>query len=144
MDIPVLAIEACQYKDLPSHSKVISKNQLEYYTWIHLPPEFGRDFTLFDLSETQPTVVEIPDFYKFVYRQAKRPWIRIFTKILNTRVGYHQYRLNFIHDHTSDIVSIYINYTIQDDNPAKPYIYMNRKEGEISESNICQQALQVQ
>lgn len=129
LDIPVFAIEACQYKDLPSNSKVINKNTLDYYTWIHLPPEFGREFTLFEMIQLQPESESVDDFFKYIERQPKRPWIRIITKILDLSVGYHLYRLCFIHDVTNDVASIYFNYTIQNDNTCRPYIYMDREPG---------------
>lgn len=136
MQIPVLSVEACHYKDLPCNSKVFNKNTLDYYLWIHLPPEFGREFTLFEMIELQPESKAVKDFFKFIDRQPKRPWIRTITKILNLDIGYHLYRLCFVHDNTGDVASLYFNYTIQDDHPYKPYVYMNREEGETCESNL--------
>lgn len=55
-----------------------------------------------------------------------RPWIDIPTNLLNTSVGIHTYILRFKNKLTSDILLLSFRYAIQDDDPDKPYIYMNR------------------
>ena len=80
------------------------------------------------------------DYYDFIQRNCRRPWIRIDSCILDTSIGQHTYRFQFINRETDDVYSLYLSYIIQDDNPDRPYVYMNEKEGESDGiCNICQQ-----
>ena len=123
--VPIQALEACNYQDLPKNTLVINKLNLEYFLWVHIP-RFANDFELFQVDEIMPNNGELIKFRYFMKREYKKPWIRITSKILNTEVGQHIYRLHFVHEFTKDVISLYFSYIIQDDNPCKPYIYMNR------------------
>lgn len=55
-----------------------------------------------------------------------RPWIEIESKVLDTKPGLHIYMLKWINKVTLDVHLQYFSYSIQTDNPEKPYIYMDR------------------
>lgn len=124
---PVFTLEACLRNEIPSKGIVINPKMFEYFTWIKLPSLFGSGFSLFEFVEIEPRVDNMIDFYKFVQQDKGHPWIRVITKILDTSIGYHLYRMSFIQSHTNDVASLYFTYTIQDDSPCKPYIYMERR-----------------
>ena len=123
--LPIQAIEACTYQDLPKHTVVINILNLEYYLWVHIP-RFAKDCNLFQVDEIMPNTGELLKFQYFMHQEYKKPWIRITSKILNTEIGQHIYRLHFVHEFTKDVISLYFSYIIQNDDPCKPYIYMNR------------------
>jgi hypothetical protein len=56
-----------------------------------------------------------------------RPWIDIKSTALNMDVGHHVYKLHFRQKYTNVLSNLFFAYTIQNDNPEKPYIYMNRE-----------------
>lgn len=60
------------------------------------------------------------------YDELGKPWIDIPVDCLDLGIGLHTYALEFINLVTGDTFYQYFNYTIQDDKPKKPYIYMDR------------------
>lgn len=126
MDIPVQSLESCTYDDISKYSKVINLNTLEYFLWIHIPEDISRNFELFQIDQVSPKLSEITNFKLFVKRDCRKPWLRITSKILDTSVGMHTYRLQFVNRCTDDVVSLYFCYIIQNDNPDKPYVYMDK------------------
>lgn len=63
---------------------------------------------------------------QYYYDELERPWIDIPVDCLNLGIGLHTYTLEFINLTTGDTFYQYFNYTIQNDKPKKPYIYMKR------------------
>lgn len=57
-----------------------------------------------------------------------RHWVDIPTEKLNLVAGYHLYRIQFVDSLLGVENTLYFAYNIQDDNPATPYIYMNRNK----------------
>ena len=68
------------------------------------------------------------DFADFVERDEQRPWIDIQATILDTMTGQHVYRMTFQKPDCKLKATCWFSYIIQDNNPEKPYIYMNRDE----------------
>ena len=66
------------------------------------------------------------DVAKYEWDEAHRGWVTISPYYLDLEVGRHTYALEFINTATSDTVTRYFVYKIQDDHPDKPYIYMTR------------------
>ena len=63
---------------------------------------------------------------RYDYDELEHPWVDIPIDCIDLNAGLHTYALEFINLVTGDTFYQYFNYTIQDDKPAKPYIYMNR------------------
>ena len=129
-DIPVQHLEACAYSDLGVHSVVINLLNLEYEVWIHIP-SFCRGCRLFQIDEFLPENREAAAVLASARQEPGKPWIRITPHSLNISPAYHSYRLHFINCRTDDVFSLYIAYIIQDDNPEKPYVYMNESREHI-------------
>lgn len=120
-----------------ANAKVINKEDIEYYVYFHIPTKFASHSILVDMYklDDEPEAV---DYVDLASRDCMRPWIRMPSKLLDTNSGHHLYKLVFINKKTDDIFSFFVSYIIQDDNPDKPYIYMNREEdGGCVLSNIC-------
>lgn len=118
------------YHDALSHSKIINKESLEFYTWIRIPNELCNRLSLYGVKVYDTSVWKDIDFSDMVFRENHRPWIRILTSKLDTSVGSHMYKFAFVDIDLDDYVSLYFAYKIQDDNPNKPYIYINRDSGD--------------
>lgn len=54
------------------------------------------------------------------------PWIDISTDAMNLSVGPHMYQFSFRNTRFGEMMYLYLYYNLQDDNPEKPYIYMDR------------------
>ena len=68
----------------------------------------------------------LEDVGHYEYDELRRPWVDISVDCLEKSIGLHTYVLEFINPDTGDTFYQYFNYTIQDDDPDKPYIYMER------------------
>lgn len=53
-----------------------------------------------------------------------RIWYKFKSELLNMETGYHQYRMSFRNNFTGDTCLLYFAYIIQNNNPDKPYYYM--------------------
>lgn len=110
--------------------QVINKNELPYILPIKLSEGWKLSWRLYEVVELTPTYRVIDNFNEIFTVVPNRPWVDAKSSGLNTVAGYHKYRLSLI-DATTDIVTfLYFGYQIQDDNPDKPYIYMNREESD--------------
>lgn len=109
------------------NNKLIQDKEL----WIVLPTQYV-DYILTDIIEIgKSTTVtsELREGHIF----------RISFDQLNTSTGLHQYEIYLKHPITSDLISCYFQYIIQNDNPETPYIYMNREENKDATENIFEQ-----
>ena len=134
MKYPENNLEACFYNQLPTYTPVFNLSTIEHFMWVHLPSIcIERCGTLFEISEiVDGKSVEV-NIYSTITREGNKPWLRLLSSSLNLSTGQHIYKLSFIDKHTDDVFSLYISYIIQNDNPDKPYIYMNRDDNTISD-----------
>lgn len=119
----------CEYGDIAKNITVFNKNQFEYWTWIQLPSQVLRDFELYEINEYFPNKGEA-DWIGKVTRECGRPWLKAQKELFNLEIGKHVYQLKFVNKYTDDIVTYYSAYIIQDSEPSKPYIYMDRSSDE--------------
>lgn len=83
---------------------------------------------IIDLTKPKdPKFVEIKPINQDIIM---RPWIEIESKWLDTTPGVHEYILVWEDPITIDNHLQYFTYSIQNDNPEKPYIYMKREKCE--------------
>lgn len=120
-------VNACNYHELPKNTPVVNKLQFEPYIWISIASARKKHLIVYEICEilednTKDTSNQIT---KYTCDKCK-PWIQIQSEYMNTKVGYHLYRIGFIDPVTDDICYMFFSYIIQDDNPDKPYIYMKR------------------
>ena len=120
----ILTLTSCKYKDLPKYSTVINSNELEYFLWVYLNPEYVRDATFISAQELTDDVPVITFPNTFI--RPSTSWIRMKTDNLNQKPGLHIYRFQFANPQTNDVFSLYANYVIQTSDVEKPYIYMKR------------------
>lgn len=84
--------------------------------------KLSDDTFYLDSLEVYDPNVDIPLFKS----ELDRPWIDIDTDLLDKSVGLHTYIIRFESKLTGDLTFQQFSYIIQNDNPEKPYIYMNR------------------
>ena len=123
---PTFQISAVKYKDVAANSRVISASEVEYFLYVSVPAEIARCFELYQVDE-------IKDKAEFVCRKGLwdhepgRRWYRFKSHMLNLESGYHIYRLSFVNTRTNDTLLLYFAYTLQTNDPKKPYDYMDKE-----------------
>lgn len=120
------------YSEASAHSVVLNVNQLEYYTWIELPHDIGKFLNLYSVQEfNTPKGPVSVEFAEKITRDCLRPWLKVETSFFNTECGFHMYKFQFVDTRTSDMLSLYFAYNLQNDNPDKTdYIYMSGRNAE--------------
>ena len=123
---PVTHVKATVKENVPLYTKVINKNSVPYYMIVELPLFTKYELRFVAMSEdTSEELTEVP--LSYIQSTNCHPYIDILSEGLNTEVGQHDYMLRYVDCFTGDIVPLYFSYIIQDDNPNKPYIYMDKE-----------------
>lgn len=126
MGYPVFQLNAVPHKDVASASKVFSLQEVEYFLFIRVAPDFARNFELYQVDEIRDEAEFVCPKYLWEHDPG-RMWYRFHSKMLNLETGYHTYRLSFVNTFTHDTSLLYIAYVIQNNNPKKPYMYMDKE-----------------
>ena len=121
-----------RYDEASINSVVLNVNQLEYFTYLELPHDIAKFLSLYCVQEFNTTKGPIElDYSDKITRECLRPWLKIETSIFNTECGFHMYKFQFVDTRTTDVVSLYFAYNLQNSNPDKTsYIYMKNRNAE--------------
>lgn len=132
MNFSVCKLLAGNYSEISSNVKLFNTNELTDYLWIKLPNRYSRPFNLIELDSIQPESCSVDITDDSVFKE--NIWVKIPKDKLNLSAGNHVYRIKLQSVYSEDtVVMLYFSYIIQDDNPDKPYIYMNRD----SSTDVC-------
>jgi len=123
--IPVVQLKACEFSNLSDCSPVWNKSTIPYYVYIRVSADIMRECALYQVDEicdksSRPVIPHA------IVRDTNC-WLRATMELLNLDPGHHVYKLSFIRRFDNAVFSLYIAYYVQDDNPEKPYVYMNRE-----------------
>ena len=121
MNVPVFSLDA-NFQNLYT-TPVVHKYDVEYFLYIHIPVEISRYYEVFQLDQVSP-VAKCMDMSFGIFREARKPWIRIISKLLDWTIGLHTYRLSLVNRISNDTTCLYFGYILQDNHPEQPYIYM--------------------
>lgn len=132
MEYPVCKLDACNYNELSKHTKVYNINCIDQFVWIYLSPDICSHLDIFRIEEIVPSTQADVDG-GCVSREGTC-WIKLCSSGLSMLPGQHVYKITMLHRHTADLVPLYFSYILQDDNPEKPYVYMNK---DATESCTC-------
>lgn len=125
-DRPVLQLTACTYDKIASNTSVLNLDEMSYYMWIYTDPDVTSDCYFYEAAELDKE--NGPIIFADTFEQKGPSWIQVKTDFLDKEVGLHIYRLTFVDRITDDVFNLFFAYIIQDDNPDKPYVYMNRSD----------------
>lgn len=126
MDYPSFSILANTYDKLPVNVPIINLHTVAFYLWIGIPHEFNDDFSFVKLSKLiSTTSSDEEDITEHADRIRCKPWIRVPSSVMDLTAGQHIYEVEMVNKFTNDPLRLYFNYIIQDDDPPKPYNYMN-------------------
>lgn len=110
-------------------SAVLNKQSLNAYLYIEIPPYITQNCVLYEVSEICPKFIPISDYNEFIKPNLdKHPWLDVKTDRLNLDIGLHVYDLGYVNPETNATFSLYFSYILQDNDPSKPYIYMDRED----------------
>lgn len=120
---------ATKHDDMFRYRKVFNLTEIDYYLYVKLEPPLASIWYLYKVEEKMKdgSLVELPISSGEVVRQSPT-WLKFQTNFIDTSVGLHVYKLTFVHTVTNIVATLWFSYTIQNDNPDKPYIYMKRDE----------------
>ena len=127
---PVSSLDAVRYNELGSSTPVWNLNQVNYYVWINLNPEYTKYARLYEVAEVVPSGSEPNILALNAFEVTSMSWVRVLSQMLNMKCGKHTYKLSFVDTCTNDTFFLFVSYIIQDDNPEKPYIYMQPSSSE--------------
>lgn len=117
------------YNEAIIHSEVINVGELQDSIWLKLPDDMAKYLTLSSVNsigfENNGTAIDITDK---VTRETNRVWMEVDKSVFSLEPGFHMYQLVFDDSGMGSILNLYFCYHIQDNNPDKDYIYMNREE----------------
>lgn len=125
MEYPTFKLSAVVKQELPQNTPVFNSGDFEYYLWVQVPKIIARDFSLYEIHE-QCEPYKCINLSYFCYHESGRKWYRLLSDKLNKEVGLHVYRMLFVNRYTNDVMSLYFAYVLQNDDPKKPYVYMER------------------
>ena len=125
-EYPSFRLDAVPHGFVAMASKLFSLQQVEKLLFIRIHPDIAKQFELLQVAEILDKAEYVTDSEAWMHEPG-RIWYIFNTEYLDLNPGYHQYRLTFQNTFTKDICLLYFAYTIQDNDPDKPYIYMNRE-----------------
>ena len=120
---------ATKHDDMFRYRKVFNLTEIDYYLYVKLEPPLASIWYLYKVEEKMKdgSLVELQISSGEVVRQSPT-WLKFQTNFIDTSVGLHVYKFTFVHTITNVVATLWFSYTIQNDNPDKPYIYMKRDE----------------
>lgn len=121
---PVTRCVADDYNKLALNNTVYNADTLSRDLWVELPAKI-KQFVIIGVHPIKGNCSESLPIRDVFY---KNIWLRIPIELVDTSSGYKIYRIECQHRTTLEPMSLYFSYTIQDDNPAKPYIYMKQHQ----------------
>ena len=125
-----IILNAVSYCDVSKTSRVLNLAELLDNLHILLPPELVCNSELCKVEEVLPRHINCESYTDGIIRDGKHPWLDIKTDWLNTKLGYHMYKLTLCNSETKDEFPLYFAYSIQEDHPKQNYVYMKRDENE--------------
>lgn len=119
---PVTKCIAGDYTDLSLHNIIYNKKALTEDMWIELPA-YAKQYLVSGLYQIDSSS-KCNESISMYDVKHKNIWLRIPISVMDTSPGSKIYRLEMKHNRTLENMSLYFSYTIQDDEPCKPYVYM--------------------
>lgn len=114
------------YTESLANIVTIHEPQFNTPIWLEMPRADAKDLTIYQIKELglNPTEIDIQS----VTRDGIRPWVAIEASVLDMTPGFHMIQITFTNTILNVYQSYYFSYMAQIDDPAKPYIYMERTD----------------
>jgi len=102
---------------------VFNQSEIEYELKVHIDADKFNQLALLEISEGKSG--KTIDINRDVTIHKHHPWIDINKRALDLDPGQHIYKLEFLDIKIDETCEMFFAYIIQQDNPEKPYIYMD-------------------
>lgn len=114
------------YTESLANIVTIHEPQFNTPIWLEMPRADAKDLTIYQIKELglNPTEIDVQS----VTRDGIRPWVAIEASVLDMTPGFHMIQFTFTNIVLNVYQSYYFSYMAQIDDPAKPYIYMERTD----------------
>lgn len=122
--LPTSQLHAVVNNEVGANTPVWNLLEVNYYVWVDIDPRRTRTAKLYQISEVDGKGGLKPIAMNAIHKSSPT-WLRIYSQVLNMTEGYHKYRIDFVDTVTNSSFYLYFAYIIQNDNPEKPYVYMN-------------------
>lgn len=122
---PSFRLNAVTHDKLSSQTKVFNLKEVDYHLFIRVPDNVYKEYEMYQLDEVDSKVTRIIES-SMIDHDRGNPWYRIIFDSLNKSIGLHTYKLCMVSTITNNTLNLYFGYVIQNDNPDRSYIYMNR------------------
>lgn len=121
---------ATNRQDIADHTPVISMTEISYWLIVKIPPEVAENYCLIEIKSCEESASDkTSEILKYSKCHPGKIWIDIPWNFMHKEIGHHIYRLEFVNKYTDDILFLFFGYIIQNDNPEKPYYYMEHVPG---------------
>ncbi len=119
---------ASSYETISKNSLVINLAELDYFLYVKLEPPLTSQWYLYRIEEKMKDGSLKKMRFPETVRKESPTWLRFKTDFINKEIGMHQYKVTFVDTVTDVSTSLWFAYIIQNDNPDKPYVYMERED----------------
>ncbi len=119
---------ASSYENISKNSLVINLAELDYFLYVKLEPPLTSQWYLYRIEEKMKDGSLKKMRFPETVRKESPTWLRFKTDFINKEIGMHQYKVTFVDTVTDVSTSLWFAYIIQNDNPDKPYVYMERED----------------
>lgn len=116
------------HNDALAHTRVFNIKDIQEYMWLQIPAVLSPYIDLTGVVNMQVADGALPDFTEKITREGRNCWLKIDSTLFDTSIGLHFYRFDFHNPTTDEVIPLYFAYSLQNDDPEKPYIYMDRSE----------------
>ena len=113
------------YSEAISHAHTLNLATIGEKIYCRIPDEFVDDLEFISCGEVARA--DIPAEHINVHPE--NPWIDITASAINQDIGPHMYQFKFRNKRFGEMMSLYLYYVMQNDDPEKSYIYMERENG---------------
>lgn len=130
---------ASKHENMAKNSKQFNLAELDYFLYVQLDPPLSSKWYLYRIEEKMKdgSLKKIP-FPNTVKRESPT-WLKFATDYINKSIGLHSYKLTFVDRETDISISLWFSYSIQNDNPDKPYVYMEREKDKTEcDYEVCE------
>lgn len=117
-----MIFEAVSQSRLNTNCKVFNLDLFGPKIFIHLPNWIHDTYRLLSIYDVDSKEAIADYFYESIHEL----WVDISRYELNLSTGIHTYALEFINNIAGDSLYLYFQYIIQNDDPDKPYVYIDR------------------
>lgn len=126
-------LTASSKREVPLNTIVLHSTSIPYNMPIKIPTCINKRLIFTGLYEDKDNeLIEVP--LNFIKVHSCHPYIDVVVEGLNTTPGQHDYQIQYVDILTDDISRLYFSYIVQNDNPEKPYIYMDESRKCVKEA----------